>query len=141
MFTLPELPYNYNALEPNIDAQTMDIHHSKHHKAYVDNANKILQTIPGMENNTNKDVVKIIKFALKNKNIGLFNNAAQHSNHTFFWKCMKPNGGGEPSGDLLNLINRDFESFNNMMVKFKETALAQFGSGWAWLVYNTKNKN
>ena len=140
MFALPELPYNYNALEPNIDAQTMEIHHSKHHKAYVDNANKILQTIPGMENNTNDDVVKIIKFAFENKNTGLFNNAAQHSNHTFFWKCMKSNGSGEPTGDLLNLINKDFKSLNNMMVKFKETALAQFGSGWAWLVYNTANK-
>jgi Fe-Mn family superoxide dismutase len=140
MFTLPELPYNYKALEPNIDAQTMEIHHSKHHQAYVDNANKILQIIPEMENNTNDDVVKIIKFAFENKNIGLFNNAAQHSNHTFFWKCMKPNGGGEPSVDLLNLINRDFESLDKMMVKFKETALAQFGSGWAWLVYNTDNK-
>ena len=137
-FELPKLTYDYDALEPHIDAKTMEIHYSKHHKAYADKTNKLLEDISEMKDET--DIVKVIKFAVKSNNTALFNNAAQYSNHNFFWQCMKPEGGGEPNGTLLELINKDFGSFDKMMEKFKEIAVAQFGSGWAWLVYNTTSK-
>lgn len=127
---LPLLPYAMNALEPHISKETLEYHYGKHHKAYVDNLNKL---IPGtaFENSPLEEVVK--------KASGpTFNNAAQVWNHTFYWHCLSPQGGGEPTGKLAEAITSAFGSFTTFKEKFSATAVATFGSGWAWLV---KNKN
>ena len=125
-FELPELPYAKDALAPVISAETLDYHYGKHHQAYVTNLNKLVEGT----DNENKDLEEIIRFA----DGGLFNNAAQVWNHTFYWNCMKPGGGGEPSGALADALNRDFGSIDDFRREFKNAAVAQFGSGWAWLV-------
>ncbi len=125
-FTLPELPYDKNALAPHITAETLEFHHGKHHNAYVTNLNKLLEGKP----EANKSLEDII---LSSEG-GVFNNAAQIWNHTFYWSSMKPGGGGEPTGDLLAAINRDFGSFAKFKEEFTAAATTQFGSGWAWLV-------
>ena len=125
-FELPELPFAKDALAPHMSAETFDYHHGKHHAAYV---NKLNAAIEGTEH-ADKSLEDIIKAAEG----GLFNNAAQHWNHSFFWKCLKPGGGGEPTGDLLEAINRDFGSVDAFKEAFSKTAATTFGSGWAWLV-------
>lgn len=126
MHTLPELPYAKNALEPHISAETLEFHHGKHHQTYVTNLNNL---IPGteFENMALEDIVK-------KSSGGIFNNAAQVWNHTFYWNCLSPNGGGEPSGALADAINASFGSFANFKEEFSKTAITTFGSGWAWLV-------
>jgi Fe-Mn family superoxide dismutase len=126
-FTLPTLPYDKNALAPHISAETLDYHHGKHHQAYVTNLNKLLEGKP----EANKSLEEIILAAGEG---GVFNNAAQVWNHTFYWHSMKPNGGGQPTGDLLAAINRDFGSFDKFKEDFTNAGATQFGSGWAWLV-------
>ena len=125
-FTLPPLPYDKNALAPHISAETLDYHHGKHHQAYVTNLNKLLEGKP----EANRGLEEIIL----NSEGGIFNNAAQVWNHTFYWSSMKPNGGGQPTGDLLAAINRDFGSFDKFKEEFANAGATQFGSGWAWLV-------
>ncbi|MCX7010707.1 MAG: superoxide dismutase [Kiritimatiellaeota bacterium] len=130
-FTLPPLPFAENALEPFISARTLSFHHGKHHKTYVDNLNKItagtdLAALPLEE------VVK--KTAGVMEKAAVFNNAAQVWNHSFFWKSMKSGGGGKPDGKILAQLEKDFGSFNAFKKTFVETGLAQFGSGWVWLV-------
>ena len=125
-FELPQLPYEKNALEPHMSAETFEYHYGKHHAAYV---SKLNAAIEGTDN-ANKSLEDIIKSAEG----GLFNNAAQHFNHSFFWKCMKPGGGGEPSGALADAIKRDFGDFAKFKEAFANAAATQFGSGWAWLV-------
>ncbi len=125
-FTLPNLPYPKDALQPHMSAETLEYHHGKHHNAYVTNLNKLLEGKP----EANKSLEEIIM----SSDGGVFNNAAQVWNHTFFWNCMKPNGGGQPTGDLLAAINRDFGSFDKFKEEFTAAATTQFGSGWAWLV-------
>ncbi len=127
-FQLPELPYAKDALEPHMSAETFEYHYGKHHAGYV---NKLNAGVEGTDW-AGKSLEDIIKGAEG----GLFNNAAQVWNHTFFWNCMKPNGGGEPTGDLLAAINRDFGSFADFKSAFANTAGGQFGSGWGWLVLN-----
>lgn len=127
---LPELPYAKNALEPHVSANTLDFHHGKHHNAYVVNGNKLLEGTDLAD----KDVEYILKAAWEKKNQGLFNNAAQVWNHTFFWNSMKPGGGGAPSGAAGERIKADFGSVEKFAEEFKNAALTQFGSGWAWLV-------
>jgi len=123
---LPPLPYDRAALEPHISAETLDYHHGKHHKAYVDNLNKMIE---GTEF-ADMPLVDIIR-----KSQGaMFNNAAQVWNHTFFWNCMSPNGGGEPTGPLAEAISKAFGDFATFKAQFSETAIKTFGSGWAWLV-------
>lgn len=131
-FTLPELPYPKDALAPHISAETLEYHHGKHHKAYVDKLN---------------DGIKGTKFAemsleeiIKNSEGGIFNNAAQVFNHTFYWNCLSPNGGGEPSGKLADAIKKDFGSFDSFKEKFTDAAKTQFGSGWAWLAQGKDGK-
>jgi Fe-Mn family superoxide dismutase len=131
-FTLPPLPYDKNALAPHISAETLDYHHGKHHQAYVTNLNKLLEGKP----EANKSLEEII---LSSEG-GVFNNAAQIWNHTFYWHSMKPNGGGQPSGDLADAIKRDFGSVDEFSKKFGEAATTQFGSGWAWLVLGKDKK-
>ena len=129
--TLPDLPYSKNALEPHISARTLEFHHDKHHKAYVDNANKLLEGTDLAQ----LDLEAIIKKAAGDPSkAGIFNNAAQVWNHSFYWKCMKPGGGGAPTGAIAQKINADFGSYEKFVEEFKNAGTTQFGSGWAWLV-------
>jgi len=125
-FQLPELPFAPDALAPHMSAETFEFHHGKHHNAYVTNLNKL---IDGTEN-----ADKSLDAIIMSSQGGLFNNAAQHFNHSFFWNCLSPNGGGKPTGALAQAIDRDFGSFDAFREKFVATATTQFGSGWGWLV-------
>ncbi|MGH7280221.1 MAG: superoxide dismutase [Polyangiaceae bacterium] len=125
-FTLPNLPYAKDALAPHISAETLDFHHGKHHQAYVTNLNKLTEGKP--------EASKSLEEIIMSSEGGVFNNAAQVWNHTFYWQSMKPNGGGQPKGDLFDAINRDFGSFDKFAAAFSEAGATQFGSGWAWLV-------
>jgi Fe-Mn family superoxide dismutase len=126
-----DLPYPKDALEPYISARTFEFHYGKHHKAYVDNANKMLEG----SDLAGKDLVAIIQAAAKDPaKKGLFNNTAQDWNHAFFWKCMKPGGGGKPGGRIAERISADFGSYEKFAEAFKNAGATQFGSGWAWLV-------
>jgi Fe-Mn family superoxide dismutase len=125
-FSLPNLPYPKEALAPHISAETLEYHHGKHHAAYVNNLNKLIEGKP--------EASKSLEDIILSADGGLFNNAAQVWNHTFYWSCMKPNGGGQPTGDLADAIKRDFGSFEKFAEEFSTAAATQFGSGWAWLV-------
>jgi Fe-Mn family superoxide dismutase len=125
-FTLPPLPYAKDALAPHISSETLDYHHGRHHQAYVTNLNKLIAGKPE-ENKTLEEIIKT-------SSGGVFNNAAQNYNHTFYWSSMKPNGGGQPTGDLAAAITRDFGSFDKLKEELSNAAAALFGSGWAWLV-------
>jgi Fe-Mn family superoxide dismutase len=129
---LPELPYPKDALAPHISAETLEYHHGKHHAAYVTNLNKL---IPGTEFE-NLSLEEIVKRASG----GVFNNAAQVWNHSFYWNCLAPKAGGEPSGALAAAINTAFGSFAQFKEKFSSTAVGTFGSGWAWLVRDADGK-
>lgn len=129
---LPDLPYAKEALAPTISAETLTYHHDKHHAAYVTNLNKL---IAGTEF-ADMPLEEIIKKAAG----GIFNNAAQVWNHTFYWHCLSPNGGGEPAGPLAQAINRDFGSFAQFKDQLSKAAVGQFGSGWAWLVQGADGK-
>lgn len=130
-FILPSLPYNNTELEPHITANTLSFHHGKHHQAYVTNLNNMVKDTDLQ----NKDLEHIIlAVAGDSSKIGIFNNAAQVWNHSFYWHCMKNGGGGKPQGKLLEQIETDFGSFDNFVSEFKNAATTQFGSGWAWLV-------
>ena len=134
-FELPELPYEKDAFEPHFSPETFDYHHGKHHNAYVTNLNNLLEDNREMHG---LDLEQIIKTS-HNTNNAIFNNAAQIWNHTFFWHSIKPGAGGIPTGDMLDKINKDFGSYEEFAKQFKQAALTQFGSGWAWLVLNNKN--
>lgn len=125
-FTLPKLPYALDALAPHISKETLEYHYGKHHKTYVDNLNKLIADSE-FQSRTLEEII------LKSSG-GVFNNAAQVWNHTFYWHCMSPNGGGEPTGKLHDLIKKSFGSFEDFKDQFSKTAIATFGSGWAWLV-------
>lgn len=127
-FELPKLPYAYDALEPNFDARTMEIHHTKHHAAYTNNLNA---SISGTELE-NKTILEILKNVSK-ANPAVRNNGGGYYNHNLFWEILSPNGGGKPSGALAEAINRDLESFDNFKETFSKAATTRFGSGWAWL--------
>lgn len=131
--TLPDLPYPQNALAPHISERTLEFHHGKHHKAYVDNANKLVAGTD-LENLDLETIIK--KSAGDPAKVGIFNNAAQVWNHSFYWKCMKPNGGGTPTGAIASKIVADFGSYEKFVEEFKNAGVTQFGSGWAWLVLN-----
>ncbi len=128
-FSLPALPYAFDALEPHIDSQTMQIHHGKHHQAYVDNLNK---AIAGTENE-NKSLEELIAAAGK-ISPAVRNNGGGHWNHSFFWTILSPNGGGKPGGKLGDAINSTFGSFESFQEKFSAAGATRFGSGWAWLI-------
>ncbi len=127
-FTLPNLPYAKDALAPHMSAETLEYHHGKHHNAYVTKLNELTAGKP--------DADKSLEDLIKAYDVGtpIFNNAAQVWNHTFFWSCLKPGGGGEPTGDLAQAITRDFGGFDKFKTEFVNAAVGQFGSGWAWLV-------
>ena len=128
--TLPDLPYQKDALAPYISSQTLDFHYGKHHNAYVANLNKLIAGT-SLAGDTLEDI--ITQTVNDADQTGVFNNAAQVWNHTFYWQSMKPNGGGRPTGDIAEKINADFESYENFVEQLKNAGLTQFGSGWAWL--------
>ena len=134
-FEVPPLPYDYNALEPHIDEQTMRVHHDKHHQAYVDNANKALE---GTEwaNRSVDDILADLEIIPEDKRAAVRNNVGGHANHSLFWEIMGPNGGGEPSGSLGDAINSTFGSFADLKAAIIDGGVKRFGSGWSWLVYD-----
>lgn len=132
-YELPKLPYAYDALEPHIDARTMEIHHTKHHQTYVDNANKALEGTD-MADLPVEELIQKLDQVPADKKTALRNNAGGHANHSLFWTVMGPQGAGQPSGDLLQAITEAFGSFDAFKEKFEDAAKTRFGSGWAWLV-------
>jgi len=134
-YSVPPLPYPYEALEPHIDKLTMEIHHDKHHQAYVDKVNAALAGTP-LENAAIEDVLRDLGQVPDDKRTAVRNNGGGHYNHTLFWESMSPNGGGEPSGALADAIASAFGSFSDFQAKLKEAGVNQFGSGWSWLVHD-----
>jgi superoxide dismutase, Fe-Mn family len=135
-FSLPNLPYAPNALEPHIDTMTMEIHHGRHHKTYVDNLNKALEGQSELQSKSIDQLLRGIKSVPENIRQAVINNGGGHANHSLFWTIMGPGGGGKPSGPLADDISKAFGDFAGFQAKVKENALAQFGSGWAWLVWD-----
>jgi Fe-Mn family superoxide dismutase len=134
-FTLDKLPYGYDTLEPHIDKLTMEIHHDKHHQAYVNNLNKAMETLDPTILGGSITFSSIFK-KMDKLPIAIRNNAGGHYNHTFFWNVMKPNSGGTPTGNLATAINATFGSFEEFKKQFTDAGMKRFGSGWAWLVVN-----
>ncbi len=133
-FTLPALPYPTNALEPSIDALTMEIHHDRHHKAYVDNLNKALEGQAALQSKAIEQLLRDIKQVPDNIRQAVINNGGGHANHTMFWEIMGPGGGGKPTGPLADEISKTFNGFAAFQAQVKQAGLGRFGSGWAWLV-------
>jgi Fe-Mn family superoxide dismutase len=132
--TLPQLPYAFDALEPHIDAQTMQIHHGKHHQAYVNNLNAALEKAPELANKSLDDLMRDLNAVPESVRTAVRNNGGGHWNHTMFWEIMGPKAGGEPSGAVGEAINSSFGSFAKMKEQFAAAAAGRFGSGWAWIV-------
>jgi len=135
-YQLPELPYPANALEPHIDEQTMNIHHGKHHNTYVTNLNKALEGHDDLVKKSVEELISNLDAVPENIRTAVRNNGGGHANHSLFWQILSPNGGGEPTGELAEAINKKFGSFEKFKEEFTAAALGRFGSGWAWLVVN-----
>lgn len=135
-YQLPELPYPANALEPYIDEQTMNIHHGKHHNTYVTNLNKALEGHDDLASKSVEELISNLDAVPENIRTAVRNNGGGHANHSLFWQILSPNGGGEPTGELAEAINKKFGSFEKFKEEFTAAALGRFGSGWAWLVVN-----
>jgi superoxide dismutase, Fe-Mn family len=140
IFKLSPLPYNYNALEPHIDASTMRFHHDKHHAAYVKNLNAAINKYPNLKNKTLEQLLQTIDKLPQDIQGSVRNNGGGHFNHTMFWQIMSPKGGGMPTGAIASPINKNFGSFDNFKKQFNEAGTKQFGSGWVWLV-GSKNSS
>ena len=136
MYTLPALPYDYTALEPHVDALTMQIHHSKHHQAYIDNLNKALQNHPELHSKHLYELLSDLNALPEEIRTSVRNNGGGHFNHSLFWLIMSPNGGGKPTGALFEAIVTHFGSFETFKQLFADAAKTRFGSGWAWLCLN-----
>lgn len=139
-YSLPPLPYNYNALEPYIDSETMQIHHDKHHLAYVNNLNSALEKYPDFFEKSAEELITDLNDVPEEIRIAVRNNAGGHVNHSMFWQIMSPDGGGEPTGELAEEIGKNFGSFSEFQNKFNEAGLKRFGSGWVWLVKTNDGK-
>ena len=137
---LPPLPYAHNALEPHIDERTMQIHHGKHHNAYVTNLNKALEGHPDLQQKSIEDLLRNLDAVPESIRTAVRNNGGGHANHTLFWEVMGPNAGGAPTGELAAAIDKAFGSFENFKKEFSNAAMTRFGSGWAWLIVD-KNGN
>ena len=133
-FKLPSLNYGYDALEPHIDARTMEIHYTKHHQGYVNNLNKAIENEKELQEMTIEELMASLDKVPENIRTAVRNNGGGHINHSLFWDIMSPDGGGEPEGDLMEKIKVDFGGFDNFKDEFKKAATGRFGSGWAWLV-------
>ena len=134
--TLPALPYAFDALEPHIDAKTMEVHSQKHHKAYVDNLNKALESAPDAANLDIVALLRDVKKVPESVRQAVINNGGGHHNHSLFWEVMGPNAGGEPTGAIADAIKEAFGDFAKFKDTVKNNGLTQFGSGWSWVVYN-----
>jgi Fe-Mn family superoxide dismutase len=137
-FVLPNLPYPTDALEPSIDKMTMEIHHGRHHKAYVDNLNKALEAHADLQAKSLEDLLRNIQSVPQDIRTAVQNNGGGHHNHSLFWEIMGPKAGGEPSGDLKTAMDSTFGTFADFKTKLKTAATGRFGSGWAWLVWDGK---
>ncbi|ABF42694.1 Superoxide dismutase [Candidatus Koribacter versatilis Ellin345] len=137
---VPPLPYDYSALEPTIDTQTMHLHHDKHHLAYVTNLNAALEKAPELQSKSAEDLLKDLNSVPEAIRTAVRNNGGGHVNHSMFWAIMGPNAGGEPTGEIADAINSTFGSFATLKEKFNEAGVKQFGSGWAWLVKGADGK-
>ena len=135
-YELPALPYDYNALEPHIDAQTMEIHHTKHHQTYITKLNGALEGHPDLASKSVDDLIANLASIPENIRGAVRNNGGGHSNHTMFWQVMGPNGGAGPSGNVANAIDAAFGSFDAFKEQFSAAGAARFGSGWVWLINN-----
>ncbi|GLY09968.1 superoxide dismutase SodA [Pseudobacillus badius] len=135
-FQLPELPYAYDALEPHIDKETMNIHHTKHHNTYVTNLNKALEGQDELASKSVEEVIANLDAVPENVRTAVRNNGGGHANHSLFWQILSPNGGGAPSGELADAISSKFGSFDKFKEEFAAAAAGRFGSGWAWLAVN-----
>ena len=138
--TLPSLPYPHDALEPHIDARTMEIHHGKHHQAYITNLNNALAGKPQLEAKDILDLISDLSAVPEDIRMAVRNNGGGHANHAFFWTVIGPNGGGAPQGDLAAAMDRDFGSFEAFKEAFAKAGATRFGSGWAWLVTDANGK-
>jgi len=138
--TLPDLPYDFNALEPHIDALTMEIHHDKHHGGYVNKLNAALEKAPALQGKSIEDILLSLEDAPEEVRTAICNNGGGHYNHSLFWKILSPTGGGKPSGTLLSMIENSFDSFEGFKERFTNIATALFGSGWTWLVVDDSQK-
>src|SRR5260221_7869632 len=139
-YELPKLPYDYNALEPHIDARTMEIHHSKHHQAYVTNLNNAIKGKADLEKKSVEDLIRDLNSVPEDIRAAVRNNGGGHANHSFFWKIMGPNAGGEPKGKLADDIKSTFGGFDQFKEKLADAGVKRFGSGWAWLIKNSSGK-
>jgi Fe-Mn family superoxide dismutase len=139
-YELPKLPYDYNALEPHIDARTMEIHYTKHHQAYVTNLNNAIKGKADLEKKSVEDLIRDLNSVPGEIRTAVRNNAGGHANHSFFWKIMGPNAGGEPKGKLADDIKSTFGGFDQFKEKFAAAGAGRFGSGWAWLIRNASGK-
>ena len=137
---LPQIPYEYDALEPHIDARTMEIHHTKHHQTYVNNLNNALSSHPELESKSIEELVKDLGSIPEDIRTAVRNNGGGHTNHSIFWLCMSPNGGGEPTGELADAINSSFGSLDSFKEQFAKAGATRFGSGWAWLCVDGNGK-
>src|SRR6266404_7905873 len=133
-FSLPALPYPTDALEPHIDARTMEIHHTKHHQAYVTNLNAALDKHPELHSKSIEDLLRNINTVPEDIRTAVRNNGGGHANHSLFWQIMGPNAGGAPSGAIADAINSSFGGFDKLKEQFKAAAIGRFGSGWAWVI-------
>ncbi|MFO0809451.1 MAG: superoxide dismutase [Gemmataceae bacterium] len=139
-FTLPALPYPVDALEPSIDKMTMEIHHGRHHKTYIDNLNKALEAHPDLQAKSIDDLMRGLSSVPEAVRTAVRNNGGGHANHTLFWEVMGPKAGGAPTGALAEAINSTFGGVDQFKAKIKENALGQFGSGWSWLALGSDGK-
>jgi Fe-Mn family superoxide dismutase len=139
-FTLPALPYDFAALEPHIDAQTMQLHHDRHHKTYVDNLNKAVLDKPFLRRLAPEDLIRNTRGIPVHLRETIRNNGGGHVNHTMFWQIMSPQGGGEPTGEIARVIRTNFGGFDKFKQQFNEAGTKRFGSGWVWLVRNRANR-
>ena len=139
-YELPPLPYPFAALEPHIDARTMEIHHDKHHQTYITNANNALKDYPELAAKPVEELLSNLGAIPESIRTVVRNNAGGHANHSFFWKTLGPNAGGSPKGKLAEAINSTFGSFDQFKEKFQAAGAGRFGSGWAWLVVNKQGK-
>jgi Fe-Mn family superoxide dismutase len=140
MFELPKLPYAYDALEPHLDARTMEIHHSKHHATYVAKLNEALQQAPQLADKSLEDLLSNLQAVPESIRMAVRNHGGGHYNHSLFWSIMKPSGGGEPSGKLGSSLKDSFGDYAKFREAFTKASLGMFGSGWAWLAADTSNK-
>jgi superoxide dismutase, Fe-Mn family len=139
-YELPKLPYAYNALEPHIDARTMEIHYTKHHQAYITNVNNAIKGKADLEKKSVEDLIRDLNSVPEDIRTAVRNNGGGHANHSFFWKIMGPKAGGEPKGKLADDIKSTFGGFDQFKEKFSAAGVGRFGSGWAWLIKNSSGK-